>query len=409
VAIVPIIDQPLSESLCWALFGFSAAAGLIFLTLIPAIRRGRDYVRDNGSPWRWAWYPWTLFGVLGFAVVARSALLAWSMHHIPSGETEPYIFGPYFLVPFGLAIALLLLEIAKVEGHRGMRIIALFLPTVLVLLAMVGHRADPMYRWFLERFIDRLGGTPLYVTLLASAGFYAYAALRRVPAALDVLTASLFALAFVSPHTLALDSLVSPRVWPIMTAAVVQSALGLKRRSAWRCLVGTVCAALSATISLRPDGSGAQQVPLAFHLALLAVLLVGAAFDDRLGRLLRTAAATMALAGAIVAMTGRFDHGGGAPKWLIQVYPLMMALLIAGYGVVLGHKLSMISALLIGSGWIAVIGCRGYVFLRKGIAGLDFIAIGMLLLGLAVLTSMAKGGALPWVPGARAKPRNMAN
>jgi hypothetical protein len=409
VAIVPIIDQPLSESLCWALFGFSSAAGLIFLTLMPAIRRGRDYVRDNGSPWRWAWYPWTLFGVLGFAVVARAALLAWSMHHIPSAGTEPYIFGPYFLVPFGLAIALLLLEIAKVERHRGVRIVALLLPAVLVLLTVVGHRADTMYEWFLGRFIDRLGGTPLYLTLLACGGFYLYAALRRVPAALDALTVSLFALAFVSPQTLGLDSLVSPRAWPIMTAAVVQSALGLKRRSAGRCLLGTFCAALSVTISLRPVGSGASEGALAFHLALAAVLLVGAAFDDRLGRLLRAAAATMALAGAIIAMTGRIEHAGNAPQWLIQAYPLVMALVIAGYGLVLSHRFSFISALLIVSSWIAVMGCRTYVSLRRTVVGLDYISIGMVLLCLAVLTSMAKGGALPWGPGGRAKARNLPN
>ena len=119
VALTPLVDRPRSEELSWALFGFSPAAALIFLTLLPAIRRGSGYVHDNGSPWRWAWYPWTLFGVLAFAVPARSALLCWSMHHVPSAGGEPYIFGPYFLVPFGLAIAVVLLEIGLVERRRG--------------------------------------------------------------------------------------------------------------------------------------------------------------------------------------------------------------------------------------------------------------------------------------------------
>ena len=52
---------------------------------------------------------------------------------------------------------------------------------ILLLLAVVGHRDDPTYQWFLGRFISRLGGTPFYLTLLATAGFYAYAAVRRVP------------------------------------------------------------------------------------------------------------------------------------------------------------------------------------------------------------------------------------
>lgn len=408
VAILPLVAHPLSESLCWALFGFASAAGLVFLTLIPAIRRGRDYVRDNGSPWRWAWYPWTLFGVLGFAVLARSALLAWSMHHIPSAETEPYIFGPYFLVPFGLAIAAILLEIALVERQRGVLLVAIGLPAPLLLLTLVGHRADPMYQWFLGRFIERLGGTPFYVTLFACAGFYLYAALRRVPAALDALTMVLLALAFVGPHTNSLDSLAAPRDWPILGVAVVQSAIGLRRRSAWRCLIALSSAALSVTIATRPTGAGIHQGPLVFHLALAAVLLVGAAFDDRLGRLLRNAGATMAILGALVAMSGPIQPAGSAAHWLIEVYPVLMAIAIAAYGFILSHRYSLISAALIVAGWLVILGGRGYIVLRRAVSGLDYIAIGMVLLGFAILTSMAKGGALPRGPGARTKPHNTA-
>jgi hypothetical protein len=407
VAIVPLLDRPFSEGLSWALLGFSPAAGLVFLTLIPAIRRGREYVCDNGSPWRWAWYPWMLFGVLGFAVVARSALLAWSMHHMPSAETEPYIFGPYFLVPFGFAVAILVLEIGMVERRQGVVWVALLLPLVLVILSAIGHRDETMYRWFLGQFIDRLGGTPLFLTLLASAGFYGYAALRRVPAALDAMTAALLMLAFVSPQSLDLRSLTGPGEWPIMSVAVVQAAVGLRRHSAWRCLIATSCAAFSVAISLRSVAAGIHQGPLVFHLALCAVLLVGAAFDDRLGRLLRTAGATLTLLGAFVAMTGQIRNSGGAPGWLIEAYPLIMASAIAAYGFVLRHRYSFLSAALIVACWLAIMGGRGYVSLRGAVVGLDYIAIGMVLLALAVLTSMAKGGALRWRPGSRAKVSDM--
>ena len=68
---------------------------------------------------------------------------------------------------------------------------------ILVSLTLVGHRAEPTYQWFLERFISRLGGTPFYLTTLISTGFFAYAALRRVPMALDALMAAIVAIAFV--------------------------------------------------------------------------------------------------------------------------------------------------------------------------------------------------------------------
>jgi hypothetical protein len=299
-------------------------------------------------------------------------------------------------VPFGLAVAVLLLEIGMVEGHRGVLRVATFVPMALVLLTVAGHRGEPMYQWFLGRVVERLGGTPFFVTLLASAAFYGYAALRRAPAALDALTAALLALAFVSRSTLDLDSLVSPREWPILAAAVVQTGVGLVRRSAWRCLVGTFCAVASVTVATRTSGVLAHQEALVFHLALAAVLLVGAAFEDQLGRLLRSVAATLALSGALVAMSGRFGHTDAAPRWLLEIYPMAMALIIAGYGIILKHRYSIMSAMLIVLFWAAAMGCRGYISLRRAVTGLDYIAFGVIFFGLAILTSMAKGGVLRW-------------
>ena len=396
VAITPLLDRPQSEALSWALFGFSPVAGLACITLLPAIRRGRDYVRDNGSPWGWAWYPWTLFGVLGFGVAARSALLCWSMHHMPHAEPEPYIFGPYFLVPFGLAIGALLLEIGLIERCRGVLRAALFVPAILLLLTAVGHRADPTYQWFLGRFIERLGGTPFYLTLLASAGFYTYAAARRVPMALDALTAAIVALAFVSPETLDLGDLVPPRALPILTAAALQMAIGLRHRDAWRCLFGAGGLAASATIALQQAGAGSHQGPFAFHLVLAAVLIVGAAFDDRLGHALRIAGSAMALLASLMVVTGRIERTGAVASWAIAVYPLAMSLVIASYGYLLGHRASRAVAGLILASWLAAAACHGYGSLRRAVAGIDYIAIGMVLFSLAVLTSMAKGGVLPW-------------
>ena len=395
VAITPVLDYPRSELLCWSLFGFSTVAALAFLTLLPAIRRGRAYVRDNGSPWAWAWYPWTLFGVLAFSVAARSVLLCFSMHHIPSAETEPYIFGPYFLVPLGLAMGVILMEIGLVERRTGVLHAALILPAILILLTLCGHRADPTYQWFLGRFIARLGGTPLYLTLLASAGFYAYATVRRVPLAFDALTAAMVALGFVAQQTLDLGEIVSPRVLPILTAAGLQTAMGLRHRDGWRCLIGAGGLAASAMIALPATGAGNHQGPIAFHLILATVLVVGAAFDDRLGRVLRAAGAAMALLASLVVLSGRFEPTRAVPTWAMEVYPLAMAMAIAGYGCMLGHRTSRIAAGLILAAWLVAVGCRGYGSLRRFVMGLDYIAIGLAFFSLAVLTSMAKGGALP--------------
>src|SRR5262245_44874344 len=86
LALVPLVRDPHSEALMWGLWGFSPAAGLLFLALLPAIRRGHDYTRDNGSPWPWPYYPWSVFVFLAVAVVGRSFLLCWSFHLLDGGS-----------------------------------------------------------------------------------------------------------------------------------------------------------------------------------------------------------------------------------------------------------------------------------------------------------------------------------
>ncbi len=396
VALTPLLDQPQSETLSWALFGFTPCAGLVALTLLPAIRRGRGYVRENGSPWRWAWYPWTLFGVLAFGVLARSALLCWSMHHVRKAEAEPYLFGPYFLIPFLLAVAVLLLEIGLMERKRGVIGLALFMPVVLVFLAMVGHRPDPVYQEFLGHFARRLGGTPLYLTVLASAGFLGYAALRRVSLATDALTAALAMLAVVGPGTGNLHELTGLRPWPILAIAVLQLGLGLRHRSTWRCLVGVGCALGFVMMAIPTQGGALPRGPFAFHLVLAALLGLGAAFDDALGRLLRDVGASLVLVVCVLVIAARPAPPPSVPAWAISAYPLVMATLLAGYGLWIRHRMSLLAAGLIGTGWLAVFAWSGYAMLRESILGLDYIAVGMILFALAVFTSMAKGGMVPW-------------
>jgi hypothetical protein len=398
LAISPLLEQPRSEALSWALFGFSPAAGLVALALLPAARRGPEAVRDNGSPWRWPLYPWTLFGLLGFGVMARSALLCWSMHHIERAEAEPYIFGPYFLVPFLLGVAALLLEIGLAGRRKGVLRAALAVPPILLVLAMVGHRPEVVYQGFLAQFVARLGGTPLYLTLLATAGFYAYAALRRVGPAVEALTAAMAALAVVGPSTLDLGELTAPRAWPLLAVAALQLGLGLWRRDSWRCLVGVGCLALAATVGLAGSGAGTHRGPVAFHLAMVAALIVGAAFDDALGRLLRRAGAAMALLACLAVASGRLDGAGPLPSWVPAAYPPAMAALIALYGLGLGDRAAIAAGVIAAGFWLAAAGWRGYCALRQVVAGLDYITVGLVLFALAVLTSVAKGGLLSGRP-----------
>jgi hypothetical protein len=394
-ALTLLLDEPRSEALTWGLFGFSPAAALVFLTLLPAVRRGPEYVRDNGSPWPWPLYPWALFGLLGFAVPARSFLLCWSMHLLSGTDRDHLIFGLYFLVPFGLAVAVLLLEAGLVSRRRGAVALALALPAGLAVLASLGHRPDAIYQGFLHTFMARLGGSPLWVTLLAAMAFYAYAGLRRVPLAVEALTAAVTALAVVGPRTLDLDTLVAPRPAPLLAAAALQLGLGVWRRDSWHCLLGaTVLAPVAVWALTWPPELEALRVPAAFHLALVGALIVGAAFDDALGELLRILGMVAVLLACLTVTTRGTEGVSGAPPWAVLTYPLVMAGALAVYGALLRQRPWLVAAALALVVWMAGAGWRGYLLLRQTVAGLDHMAVGLALFVLAVLVSLGKAGAL---------------
>lgn len=238
LALAPVVRDPHSESLMWGLWGFAPTAGMIFLTLIPAIRRGPEYTRDSGSPWWWPYYPWSVFVFLALAVCGRAFLLSWSFHLLPSADQ--LVFGPYFLAPFGLAIAVLLLELGIVARNRATRALALAVPVGLVLACGVGHRSDPIYAEFLRYFFTRLGGMPMFVTLVAACAFYLYAWVRGVPLAAEFLSGALAALAVVAPEALTLTELTAPEAGPLVGAVLLQVWVWVWRREWWRMALGGV-------------------------------------------------------------------------------------------------------------------------------------------------------------------------
>jgi hypothetical protein len=386
------VNQPRSEAMLWGLYGFGPVAGLIFLTLLPAIRRGPEYVRGNGSPWPWPLYPWTLFGMLALAVPARSLLLCWSMHLLDNSDRDALVFGPHFLAPFGLAIAVLLLGIGLQARRRGPVAVALGLPALMVLFCLFGHRPDAIYGQFLEVFRDRVGGYPAFATLLAAGLFYGYAALRRAPLAMEAVTAALVALGFVGPATLAWGDWTAPQTAPLLAAGVLQLLVGILNGASWQVLLGSTVTVLAFS----PWGAG-MDVPyravVLGHLIVAAMLTIAALFDDPLALILRVIGTTAVLLACIVVLFAPLEPFG-VPAWLSLVYPLAMAALLAVYGLWLGEAFAVGGAVVMLLLWLASQSWVGYLMLRQAVRGLDYLAGSLLFLALAVFVSLAKAGAL---------------
>ena len=316
------------------------------------------------------------------------------MQLLEAGELQRVLFGPFFAAPFGLALAVLLLESGIVAKARAVQWTALAIPVVLVALMVFCHRDDPIYRHFLDVFTVRVG-EPLSVLLLAAVFFFAYAAWRRISLSTEALTAVLLMLAVVGPDTLDQRELVLPQSTPLLAAALLQLALGIEWRNSWRCLVGTVF--LIAAFPSMPNEIH-EWFPVglvAFHLALFAALMIGALFNDVLARVLRRSASVLIVLACLAAMMGRPQAGASIPPMVLLVYPLVMAALLAGYGRLLGQRFSLVAAFVILTGWLGVAGWRGYSWLRQMVLGLDQLLLSLALFALAVLISLGKAGVRP--------------
>lgn len=398
-ALLPLLHQPESSALQWALFGFSPVAGLVFLTLLPAIRRGPDYVAENGSPWVWPLYPWVLFGLLGLAACARSSYLCLSMHFVErsalNASRSSTIFGPYFLVPIVLAAGLLLLELGLERRNRIVLRVALAVPIGMLALALTGRPSDYLTQQFLVHFRVGLGGTPLFVTLLATIAFYAFAAFRGVPSAWGALSVASLALSVVGVDTRGLDYLDSPRPWPFVAVALLQLTLALARRDSSRGLFAAACLVAAATISLPERWSRFDHVVVGYHLTVIALLLIGAVFDDPQGCWSRRAGAVLLLCSSLASLLAGPEAFPGIAVEVVLGYPLAVIAVALVYGTLVREPWFQATARACAGFWLATVGWRGYLVLRQLLAGLDLIVWGLLSFLVAAAISLRKAGGLP--------------
>ncbi len=392
VAISPLLGDPDNPTLQWALFGFSPLAGLAVATLVPAARRGRAYLEKNGSPWRWPMYPWALFIVLVGGLSVRCSSLCVSFHYVGGSHT---IFGPYFLVPIGLAVSLVWLEIGLASGRRRIMTVASALPLGLAFLAMTGHRGDLVYRTFLEMFIQTLGGSPAYVALLAATLFQAYAIARRVPRAWDLMAVGLASLAVVDPRSIDLAWLVAPRALPMCGAGLVLSFAAWRNRDSRRAVLAAGCLVSAITRGVGELWPTIELWPIGLHLAIGSLLVLGALFDDGLGLLARRSGALALLLLGLDAATGHPRIWPTMAPGLIAVYPLLIAVSAWSYSFLIMDRLYLGSAAINLAAWLAHSGWGAYDHLRKIVVGLDQIVWGMIFFLIAMGISMRKAGIWP--------------
>ncbi|MGC3968176.1 MAG: hypothetical protein QM775_12640 [Pirellulales bacterium] len=375
VLVQPLAVDPYDATLQWLLFGFAAAAGAILLMLLPAIWLGPAYVRRNGTPWRWPWYPLTIFVPLVICAVGRAYYLCETFHSAAAGQT---IFAPYFLAPLVWAIAILFL----VGGMRHRRPLAiglgLVLPAAAILLSPWDLGETSVAREFLDKFQAALGAMPPRVVTIGSAFLYAVALAARTPGAFACLVSALLALATVDAGALKfLAWKTSPDGLPALIAAALLTTRGALRRQAWFAALGAAVFWLAVHLF----GYQARELPVNFtaYYSALAICVAQAWWISGERALpLRLLTALMLL---WTIVDQNHAHGRGllqaVPAWLFDWYAELLVLLSVGIAALLRDRIVTMAAGFVAANYFVRFGGPMYRRWKLHVAGLDAIVAGI--------------------------------
>jgi hypothetical protein len=379
----------LYDFVSWLLLAFPALGAVALLTLLPAARTRPWREPPSNTPWKWPYYPWSLFVFLTVGLAIRSY---WLTVAFEPTKGEEGCFAPYFLSPLVLAWSALVLEMGKARRSRGALAAGLALPAAALTLAFAGVGSAPVQLGLFSRLTGSLG-SPAQLVVWSLGAYYAWAWLRGARAAEGCLIGVGLAASVVGRQTVDLATLTQPQLLPLAAVASGLATLAIWKQSTWRALA---CAAMFAAAALLA-GFKLEEGSFWFwqwHAPLLAVLAIAAVFRDELAQKLREIAwrvtPGLALAAAVVY------------PWSL---PFVSALTLAAYlalMLVLSIALwqrqrevaPLASVLMTLAANVLAHARHVYLLLSETelAAGLPWLAGGSLVVALAVLISLIKMG-----------------
>jgi hypothetical protein len=384
-------------SAIWRIWAFSPIASLSLLTLLPAIRRGPDYVLHNGTPWSWPWFPWGLFGFLGLCLGLRAYALTLSFDSVLTQNLQEAMllhsaFAPFFLDPLVLAMGVLLLEAGLVARNRRVQRIALVTPLLAWLLACSFPNPSVPAADFLRRFTEHLG-SPLWLAVWAGLIFFNYAWLRGVKDASWGAAAALLLVGTIGPRTVDWSSL-RWQAWPLWIVALLLGIEGIRCRRARDLLLAGAATILAARLDWLGQTHWFYQIALPLQLMSIWAVILGATFDDALGRQLRSIGLGGLIAGCVLAVSWPPELPAGLPWWTRACYlgAVVTGTIICAYAIrSRSYFFAGVGMLLVSLGRLLHV-CSIELQRVAHWDGAVFFVLGLVWLGLAVLISSAKAG-----------------
>ena len=383
----------------WRVAAFPMIAGLITLTLLPAVRAGKSALANNGTPWNWPWIPWTVFVFIGGAVCFRSYSLAISFD---LGKAKAHFwdtsFGLYFLIPFLIPVLFVLLEISLVERLKKLQKGTLLAAPVLLLISypwLGPWTTHYTYSRFAYEFVET-AGSPVFIAMSGLLVFYGYAWVRGSRHAETGFVAMLLLATFIGPNSFGVrtfsPSFEDAQAWPLAVLGVLQISLSIAHRNSRQALIGALSLSLAAGMLIAETKLAGFKASVTFHLVLASLLIISTVFRDDFAKCLRYVAAGGIGTACVVAMLAgpRF----GLPASSVGGYVGGMTVLAFAYGLQLRSWPFMAVGILNCAGGIASVGlwivrCIRDLSIPDGVKPLLWA---MACFSVAVFISTLKGG-----------------
>ncbi|MEL6108092.1 MAG: hypothetical protein AAFU85_18860 [Planctomycetota bacterium] len=312
----------------WGAMLFSVSIAVALLLLVPAVRRGIESTKNNGTPWNWPLFPLAAFVVLMVlaAIRAHAVWMSFGFYGV-AGRFEPFL-----LLPLVAAILLLVAECGLGTGNTTLQRIALFSAPALLMCGLSNHgdtwlpiRAD------LQMYFGSSWTTSLLVTI-GLYGWYSFRGIRYASAGIPI---ALLALSSTGelPRIAEANGIQS---WMI-AAAVSVGMFGIAirhRDSDWAWL--SFCGSVFITLLVIGESNDPQSIwrIVAASFAGVAMLFLGAVFETELARWLRHFACVAIVSGLLFAMIRMFFH---SESWPLLSIPAVAAVTF-GYAFIVHRR-----------------------------------------------------------------------
>lgn len=301
-----------SLSPSWRLYMFGWAFAAAMLTFVPVIRQGRNLFRNNGTPWKWPTFPWSILVVLVAAACVRIYMM--SLAFIPKFGWESPL-AAHFFMPIFFAVYVLVVELSASFFPRVKN--AYMLGAMPLLLLAAPWQLAEMPSAFVSE-VSATVGNPLWLLLMMLVAFGATLWMRGRHDVEFGVHMFLVAAVFVCPDRPEVSAAPVSAI-PLLVLAIFQACRAWKFASSIRWVVAGVFAAVAARLMLPSEVfSDVFAWGIAAHLAWFGLLLTGVLCADKFAAKLRLSGLAIACAFVVIAIVGACL--GRWPGWFAVTY-----------------------------------------------------------------------------------------